>query len=308
MTESDQQELLAILTARGEQFLQFFPSSTSKKRKRSTIEPPSRNTVVDGENDEEDEWLGIDTASDSHHAKSSESGYDTGAVEEPASASNSQKSNIVIFCDPSSSRRADTNTKAFMKTFMSSKISKLTSDIATTGTKEKSELDEDEEDIRTNAQNDALLHKLIHTNLLSGSLNTELDLTPAQRRKALQGRVLELTGSAKLGKGEKLVRETERNKAAKRVREGIAEKQREKERRELEEAKNLGNYHPTLKKLYEGSSSKASGERRKRGLGMGVGRFSGGFLKLSREDIQKVEDPSSNSRTRGIGGKFRKRG
>lgn len=87
----------------------------------------------------------------------------------------------------------------------------------------------------SNAQNDALLHRLVHTKILSGSLNPELELTPAHRRKALAGRVLELSGGAKLGKGEKSVREKERNKAAKRVREGIVEKQKEKGKQELEE-------------------------------------------------------------------------
>lgn len=91
----------------------------------------------------------------------------------------------------------------------------------------------------TNVQNDALLHRLVHTKLLSGSLNPELDLTPAQRKKALAGRVLEIAGGSKLGKGEKLVREAERNKAAKRVREGLLEKKREREVKELEEVNSL---------------------------------------------------------------------
>jgi hypothetical protein len=46
---------------------------------------------------------------------------------------------------------------------------------------------------------------------------------------------LELTGDATLGKGESRVREAERNKAAKRVREGIAQKQKERRKQELEE-------------------------------------------------------------------------
>jgi len=88
---------------------------------------------------------------------------------------------------------------------------------------------------RSNAQNDALLHKLIHTKLLSGSLNQDLRLPPGQKLKALEGRILELTADAKLGKGERQVRDAERNKAAKRVREGIARKQKERKRQELEE-------------------------------------------------------------------------
>ena len=70
---------------------------------------------------------------------------------------------------------------------------------------------------------------------MSGSLNDELGLTPAQRKKALAGRILEVSAGVKLGKGEKVVREAERNKAAKRVREGLLEKKKEREKNELEE-------------------------------------------------------------------------
>jgi len=55
------------------------------------------------------------------------------------------------------------------------------------------------------------------------------------RKKALAGRVLELTGEAKLGKGEKSVRNAEKNKAAKRVREGLSHKQKVRGKKELEE-------------------------------------------------------------------------
>jgi hypothetical protein len=87
----------------------------------------------------------------------------------------------------------------------------------------------------TNAQNDALLHRLVHTQLLSGSLDRELNLTSAQRKKALEGRILELAGSSKLGQGEKTVRAKEHNKASKRVREGILEKQKQRRKISVKE-------------------------------------------------------------------------
>lgn len=87
----------------------------------------------------------------------------------------------------------------------------------------------------TNAQNDAILHRLVHTKLLSGSLNPELELDHAQKTRALAGRVLELTGEAKLGKGESIFRREQRSKAAKRIRDGLVRKQREKEQKALEE-------------------------------------------------------------------------
>ena len=87
----------------------------------------------------------------------------------------------------------------------------------------------------TNAQNDALLHRLVHTQLLSGSLNPELGLTSAQRKKAMEGRILELAGNSKLGQGEKVVRAQERDKASKRVREGLLVKQKQKREKMIQE-------------------------------------------------------------------------
>ena len=136
--------------------------------------------------------------------------------------------------------------------FKSSKVSKLTQD-AVQSAKKKSNTEDDEDDDlyvlppsnvacsltgvhgRTNAQNDALLHRLVHTQLLSGSLNPDLNLKPAQRKKALEGRVLEAAGKAKLGKGEAIVRQSERNRAAKRVRDGLMEKQKERHEKKVEE-------------------------------------------------------------------------
>ena len=80
-----------------------------------------------------------------------------------------------------------------------------------------------------------LLHRLVHTQLLSGSLNPELGLTSAQRKKALEGRIMELSGNSKLGQGEKTVRAQERDKASKRVREGMLEKQKQRREKLVQE-------------------------------------------------------------------------
>ena len=71
-------------------------------------------------------------------------------------------------------------------------------------------------------------------------MNPELNLTPAQRKKALAGRVLEAAGKAKLGKGERDVRHAEHSKAAKRVREGLVAKQQERHEKQLEEVSRPG--------------------------------------------------------------------
>lgn len=135
--------------------------------------------------------------------------------------------------------------------FQSSKVSKLRDDSSSISHLKKKTPEEEEDEryaysfrshhlllflleSRTNAENDALLHKLVHTQLLSGPAGPNLDITPGHRRKALAGRVRELAGEARLGKGEKIGRHAERNKAGKRVREGLSLKQKEKEKQELE--------------------------------------------------------------------------
>lgn len=50
----------------------------------------------------------------------------------------------------------------------------------------------------------------------------------------------------------------------------------------------MGNYHPTLKKLFDASPGPSDRQRRVRGLRMGVGKFSGGTLMLSKEEINSV--------------------
>lgn len=69
-----------------------------------------------------------------------------------------------------------------------------------------------------------MLHRLIHTQLLEGSLDHNLDMKPAKRRKALAGRVEEAAGSSKIGKGEQAIRRLEHNRSSKTIRDGIKAK------------------------------------------------------------------------------------
>ncbi|KAF4602158.1 hypothetical protein EYR40_005362 [Pleurotus pulmonarius] len=252
-------DLLSLLTAHGQQFLDSFdlPAKTAAKKKQPA--------VVSNSDDEYEEWGGIHDSDDDNFGDELLDNNDDGFTADSRTA----QPNVTVF---SESRPANIPNKAAMKSFMSSKVSKLRED---TQQDQKEAPTEEQEDEFNNAKNDALLHRLVHTKLLSGSLNPELNLTPAERRKALAGRVLELAGESKLGKGETSVRVAERNKAAKHVREGLVRKQHERETAQLEEAKQLGNYHPTLKKLYKGSASSTQHPRKRdRGLAMGIGKFS----------------------------------
>jgi hypothetical protein len=65
---------------------------------------------------------------------------------------------------------------------------------------------------------------MIHTQLLEGSLDHDLNLTPAQRRKALAGRVEEVAGTSKVGKGEQKVRKLEHDRTSRKIRDGVKAK------------------------------------------------------------------------------------
>ncbi|KAJ3490323.1 hypothetical protein NLI96_g1543 [Meripilus lineatus] len=292
-------ELLQLLEAHGKQFLDSFDIPQGKgKRKQLAVLANEKNKKrkldrkaedSDSDNSEsDDEWTGF----------GHDEGYsDADPAGEPLSqnqilARRETEPNVVVFGGGIEGSSNMVSRRPQMKAFMSSKVSKLTQD----------DVEEDEEDDTqenddlemTNLQNDALLHRLVHTKLLSGSLNPDLDIKPSQRRKALAGRVLEVAGKAKLGKGETSVRAAERNKAAKHVRDGLITKQNDRNQKALETAKQMGNYHPALKQLY-GTSSNPSNKKRVRGMKMGVGSFVGGVLKLSKREVASVQSAPTKS-------------
>lgn len=87
---------------------------------------------------------------------------------------------------------------------------------------------------RSHTINDNMLQQLIHTRILTSS-NAEFKLKPSQKQKELAGRILEMTGKAKIGKGESLVREAEKKKAIRRIREGMERKRKKRNEKRLEE-------------------------------------------------------------------------
>ncbi|OJA17000.1 hypothetical protein AZE42_00580 [Rhizopogon vesiculosus] len=271
--EDEETRLLDILEAHGRQFLDSFDLNEPPLKRRRAEDSLGQ------ENEDFGEWRGFsDTTVEYHSSEENNDNED----DDP-----SYEYNDDGFTASSSAKMPD-----------SSKVANVTSvSVADVSHQNEDDKHNDDEDT-SNAQNDALLHRLVHTKLLSGSLNPELNLTHAQREKALSGRVLEVAGKTRLGKGEVAVRAAERNKASKRVREGLLRKKDEREKEQLEEAKNLGNYHPTLKKLFESSSESSNSKKRVRGLGMGVGKFSGGTLKLSREEINTVTGRGAHGASR----------
>ncbi|KAF8307000.1 hypothetical protein DL93DRAFT_2088279, partial [Clavulina sp. PMI_390] len=125
----------------------------------------------------------------------------------------------------------------------SSKISRVVRDPEIAGTAVPGAEDDEGADAadRSNAKNDTELYRLLHTSLLN-STGTSSDsllasLSSAQRKKALEGRVLELADRSRFGKGEKDVRLIERKKASLHVRIGMKEKAKERQAKHVEEVR-----------------------------------------------------------------------
>ncbi|KAI0307342.1 hypothetical protein B0F90DRAFT_1807964 [Multifurca ochricompacta] len=291
MTLTDTAQLLNILQAHGQRFLDSFNphEAMGNKRKvagvtdkahRSTkqarIESDcSQSSSVDCSHSAE-EWTGF--GSDAQIEDVSESRSSTQELTRLKASTFAPKLDVVVFSGPVLRSSEPSSTRAQTKTFMSSKVSKLRDQAQEQIKNSTINPDEEDENELTNAQNDALLHRLVHTQLLSGSLNPELNLTSAQRKKALEGR---------LGQGEKIVRAKERDKASKRVREGILEKQKEKREKFVQEAKDMGNYHPAFK------------AESREGVTDGIGSYGGGVLKLSKQEIETVQGGPAGGQMRG---------
>jgi hypothetical protein len=86
-------------------------------------------------------------------------------------------------------------------------------------------------------------------------------------------------------------------------RKGIIAKQNEKEDKRRQEARENGII------LEKAKMKKSSGGKRERGVGApGVGKFTGGTLKLSKKDISDIEGPRRSSAGTGRRGGGRGRG
>ncbi|CAB4484089.1 hypothetical protein RhiirA5_506044 [Rhizophagus irregularis] len=175
------------------------------------------------------------------------------------------------------------------KSFMSHKISKVNENPQKSLSKNIVRSDEE-----INRKNDEELEELLKTTKLLEKYTTE-QLSGKDRRKYVEQKVVEL--GAKPKKGVKIPTPISLE---------IQSKRQERERKELEEAKNLGLYHKSIKHKWASSSSSLSKSQkvRDKGIGMGIGKIKNGMLVLSSKDIKHVQ----NSRNGSNSGKLKKHG
>ncbi|SYW84696.1 uncharacterized protein UBRO2_05591 [Ustilago bromivora] len=204
------------------------------------------------------------------------------------------------------------------KAFMSSKIDKIATEDQTSTTKLTTAEEEQEKQL---VANDRLLSELLSTTLFApGTGNTskgksnlsssdtiarimELSATESQRKGQAIGR----------GWGEKELKRQQLAKAPAAIRQGMRKAAGERRHKEREKAKELGTWHPSLKAGYGNQATatemglKKETRKRQRGLGMGIGKFQGGMLKLSSQEISKVNRKGKSAGASGKGGKGKRK-
>ncbi|CAG8569259.1 10_t:CDS:2 [Funneliformis caledonium] len=145
------------------------------------------------------------------------------------------------------------------------------------------------EEERINKKNDKELEELLKTTKLLEKYTAE-QLTGKDRRKYNERKMFEL--GAKPKKGMKIPTP---------ISLGIQSKRQERDQQELEEAKNLGLYHQSIKHKWASSSSKPP-QVRDKGIGMGIGKVKNGMLMLSSKDIKRVQNSASDRKSSNRGG------
>ena len=171
----------------------------------------------------------------------------------------------------------------------------------------------------SNIKLDKTLHHMLLTTLLPAAA-ADSALRPVDKRNALSGRLLELASYSLPGEGFKSIKSSELSKHPAKVRTGLMQaksKREEKSHAEARAASRVGRGYDgkkmpgdkgmTLRAKMGEELGRKKGmgkrqEERGRGLTMGVGKFEGGTLKLSKGDIRKV----SGAGEMGFRGKRRK--
>ncbi|EST05802.1 hypothetical protein PSEUBRA_004829 [Kalmanozyma brasiliensis GHG001] len=294
---------------------------SSKKRKRLAEQQSGPSEIEQAPAREQDEMDVLFGSTDSTGAASAESASAT-AVSKQSNGKkklpNSRAVETVVFGGES---RPDADelkdAKKGWKAFMSSKIDKIGTEDQTASTKPTTAEEEEEKQL---VANDRLLSELLSTTLFApGTGNTskgksnlssndtiarimELSATDSQRKGQAVGR----------GWGESELKRQQLSKAPAAIRQGMRKAAGERRDKEREKAKELGTWHPSLKQGYSSQATatemglKKETRKRQRGLGMGIGKFQGGMLKLSSQEISKVNGKKSGGSS-SKGGKGRRK-
>lgn len=284
---------------------------SSKKRKRLAEAQSETSPLQDAPAKQQDE---MDQLFES--TKPSTSTLEASSKQTKKNAPKSRVVETVVFggeARPDADELKDA--KKGWKAFMSSKIDKIGTEDELAAASKLTTAEEEEE--KQLVANDRLLSELLSTTLFAPGSGTtskgksnlssndtiarimELSATDTQRKGQALGR----------GWGENELKRQQLSKAPAAIRQGMRKAAGERRDKEREKAKELGTWHPSLKESYANKATatemglKKETRKRQRGLGMGIGKFQGGMLKLSSQEISKVNGKgrSSSSSNRGKG-------
>ncbi|KAF9368305.1 hypothetical protein CPB97_004748 [Podila verticillata] len=174
-------------------------------------------------------------------------------------------------------------TEFSFKKFMSSKISKL--DEAPAPMENPLTAEEKAEELE-NKRNDAELHSLIKASRLLEQYNAD-QLDGADRRRHQRDQLVNLG-----------IQKKEKVKVPFQISLGMMAKQRERDIKDLEEAKNNGTYHKSIKHTFAAAGGKKKEKSRSdRGLKSSMGRFKNGTLILTEKEIKSVQREGVKKKT-----------
>ncbi|KAF9925331.1 hypothetical protein FBU30_004921 [Linnemannia zychae] len=174
------------------------------------------------------------------------------------------------------------------KKFMSSKISKL--DEAPPPMENPLTAEEKAEELEMK-KNDAELHSLIKNSRILEQFTAQ-ELDGVDRRRYQRDQLISLG-----------IQKKENVKVPLQIKFGMMAKQRERDLKELEEAKNNGTYHKGIKHTFAAAGGKKKEKPRSdRGLKTSMGRFKNGTLTLTEKEIRAVQREGIKKKTSKKGG------
>ncbi|KAG9045150.1 hypothetical protein FS837_006949 [Tulasnella sp. UAMH 9824] len=295
-------EALAILHAQGQAFLQSFgnaipeiiPAEVSKKKPRIQ-ETPSLE-------EEDEEWGGLDSEDDAPPFEERAGRSKHVISESKVKATVQPASNVVVFSEPRGSASSSIS-KRDAKALMSSKVSRIHS---TSGADDDQPTTADAEQEQSLNLKDKELFRLLHTRLLAGTTNSAVHQTNGERRRALQGRVIELAGGAKVGHGLKVLHHQYKVHQPKRTRDVIEKKEKATDAARKAEFEENGIFHKDNKKSLFLQVRKHKAKPRLNGINEGIGKYKDGTLTLSKADIVSITGSSSPGGSKTSSGRKRR--
>ncbi|PWN47180.1 hypothetical protein IE53DRAFT_371670 [Violaceomyces palustris] len=311
--------------------------STSREEEEEDVERDEIDDVfsvdsgstdyTDSEDDEDDEGGHSGVSDDDHEQNQVRNGSDrrVGLSTTTVGAAKARPRPVpetIVFGGETPSRvEQGLDGKRGWKAFMSSKIEKVRNEeeAMANGGQDKKLTAKEEKEEKQMESNDRILSNLLSTTLFAPGSESSSGGKRKLSSSETIARIMELSSTENQRKGQALgrgwgddeLKRKELSKMPASIRQGIRRAAGERREKEKQTAKELGIWHPSLKKVGNEGNALERGFRkndreRVRGIGLGVGKFSGGQLKLSGEEIERINGPrggGGGSKRGGRGGR-----